>query len=434
MRTIFLKSGLLLAVLAPLTACDQPGNIGVGPPPADAISGAYGIDTLTVRLSTIWRDSVPTSGTNFLLVGQYRDPRLGLVAATGYTRLGWSGPYTPAPTEIFDSLALELRLNAYRYGDTTRLQTLHVRRLAAPLTVGRTYFSGEAVATDPVLLNQGAAALASFRASPSRRVLRLRLADALGRALLLAGQQGRLGTEAELAAVLPGLALTPGPTDDAALLLLPLAGARLRLFTHAPTAPTAAHERSFGMENATAHFYQVTANRRGTLLASLSATNRAIPSSITNREACLAGALGLQLRLEIPYLTRLRALAPRPLILGAEATLETVPGTGGRGLRPPAALYAYRSGRGGQRGAVLTTGDGRPLPLNYLAGSLNRAGLETGRYQLPLASYCQAVLDRQLPNDGLLLGAAIPQLPEQVTVGGEGHPAVPLRFRVYLVR
>ena len=435
MRFLTLNLGrLLLAMLAPLAACDPPGNVALGPPPADPTAGAYGLDTLSVRVSTVWRDSVPTSGTNFLLVGQYRDPRLGLITATGYARLGWNGPYTPAPTEAFDSLALELRPAPYRYADTTRLQSLYVRRLAAPLVPGRTYFSGEAVAANPLLLNQGTAARAGFRAGPSRRVLRVRLADALGRALLLAGQQGRLGTEAELAAALPGLALAPGPADDAALLILPLAGARLRLFTHAPAAPAEAHERSFGLGNSTAHYYQVAADRRGTLVAPLSASNRLISSRLSNREAYLAGALGLQLRLEIPYLTRLRVLSPNPRILGAEATLETVAGSGGRGLGPPATLYAYLSGRDGQRGPALRNADELPRTLNYLGGNLNRLGLETGRYQLPLAAYCQAVLDRRLPNDGLLLAAAVPQLAERVVLGGEENATAPVRLRVYLVR
>ncbi len=427
-----IKANALLPGLALLLACSRPGDVGLELPSPNATPGVVRIDTLTVRVSTVWRDSVLTSGANFLLVGQYRDPRLGLITATGYARLGWDGPYAPAADEAFDSLALELGPNPYRYGDTTQLQRLEVRRLLAPLVPGRPYYAGESVAVSPLLLNQAAGALATFRAGPSRRRLRLRLADALGRELLQAGQQGRLTNEAQLAAVLPGLALAPGPADDAAL-LLPLAATQLRLYTHTPAAPTVARSRSFGLGASTAHFYRVAADRSGTLLASLSASNRAIASAQTAREAYLAGALGLQLRLEIPYLADLRALAAHPVVVAAEATFETLPGSAGRGLAPPATLFAYLSGRGGQRGPALGTG-GAATPLNYLGGGPSRTGFETGRYQLPLATYCQAVIDRQLPNYGLLLAPSTLQLPERVVLGGPGNAAAPLQVKVYVVR
>ena len=425
-----LKITALLPGLALLLACSRPGDISLELPLANATPGVVRIDTLTVRVSTVWHDSVVTSGTNFLLVGQYRDPHLGLITATGYAQLGWNGPYNPTADEIFDSLALELRPSPYRYGDTTQFQRLQVRRLLAPLVPGRTYYAGESAAVNPLLLNQENGAGAAFRAGPSRRGLHLRLADALGRELLQAGQQGRLANEAQLTAALPGLALAPGSADDAALLLLPLAGAQLRLYTHTPAV---ARTRNFGLSTSTAHFYQVTADRSRTLLASLSATNRALDATQTAREAYLAGALGLQIRLEIPYLANLRALAPHPVVAAAEATFETMPGTTGRGLPPPGTLCVFLSGRGGQRGPV-PSGNGVAMPLNYLGGSLSRAGLETGRYQLPLAAYCQAIIDRQLPNHGLLLAAAVPQLPERVVLGGPGNTVVPLRVKIYVVR
>ena len=73
--------------------------------------------------------------------------------------------------------------------------------------------------------------------------------------------------------------------------------------------------------------------------------------------------------------------------------------------------------------------DGPPLTLQTLRTTspldewLNRLGLT-----LILDG------DRVITNDGLLLGSAVPQLPERVVLGGEGNAAVPLRFRVYLVR
>ncbi|MGI4822223.1 MAG: hypothetical protein ACRYFV_13515, partial [Janthinobacterium lividum] len=68
-----LFAGLLLT----LGACTTPGDIGVGLPDANANTGAYLIDTLTIKASTVLRDSVVTSASTNLVVGQYNDPELG---------------------------------------------------------------------------------------------------------------------------------------------------------------------------------------------------------------------------------------------------------------------------------------------------------------------------------------------------------------------
>ena len=62
----------LLGLVALLGACSNGvTEIGVGLPDANANTGAYLVDTITVRASTVLRDSVPTSTSSYLLAGRY---------------------------------------------------------------------------------------------------------------------------------------------------------------------------------------------------------------------------------------------------------------------------------------------------------------------------------------------------------------------------
>ena len=68
----------LLSLVALAASCTNTvSDIGVGLPDANTDTGAFLIDTLTVRSSTVLRDSVPSSNSPYLFVGQYTDPLLG---------------------------------------------------------------------------------------------------------------------------------------------------------------------------------------------------------------------------------------------------------------------------------------------------------------------------------------------------------------------
>ncbi len=106
MRWGRLLLGLSLLLVA--AACSTtPANIGVGLPGVDPTTGAYLVDTLTLRTSTVLRDSVITSNSNYLLVGRYVDPQLGTITARSYCALDF-----PAlvPTELGVTPELERAL------------------------------------------------------------------------------------------------------------------------------------------------------------------------------------------------------------------------------------------------------------------------------------------------------------------------------------
>ena len=424
----------LLGLLWACAGCDPVGNITVDAPTTDSATKAYYVDTLTVRVATVWHDSVLTSGGDNLLVGRYHDPRLGTLTARSYFQVGLGGLYSPAPDEVFDSLVLVLKPDGYRYGDTTQLQNLEVHRLRDALVATKNYYAFSQLAYDAAVLNQGRSTRA-LAVRPSVRNLRLRLADALGRELLSAGLAGSLTTDAELNSRLAGLVLTPGAADDAALLRTQRSteGGALNLYTHSPTDPATVITKAFTLASGGQHFYQVTSDRTGTLLAPLTTSLQALAVARTAQEAYLDGVLGLQVKLEIPYLNDLRSFSSRLTIVQANLTLEVVPGSATRYLAPPGSLVAYLSGRGNQQGAAIGNSTTSALAIPYQSGISNVTGLETASYTFGATNYCQAVVDHTLDNNGILLAAGTGASPERVVLGGPGRSENRLKLGLYFL-
>ncbi len=90
------------------------------------------VDTSTVNLSTVYTDSAATSGTGFLLVGNYRDPYMGLVSSRAFLQVA-PPPQLPTITQAdsYDSIGLVMLFkkgNPY-YGDTTSPQTFVINQV-----------------------------------------------------------------------------------------------------------------------------------------------------------------------------------------------------------------------------------------------------------------------------------------------------------------
>ena len=198
-----------------------------------------------------------------------------------------------------------LKPDAYRYGDTTKTQTLfEVHRLLDQLSDTKPLFAAPRftpVTYDSVtLLNKGGVAPVR-RARPSTAALRLPLSDDFGRDLLTKAQAGKLVTQDDFTAYLPGLALTAAATDDAAIVRMSVSAAEsaLMLYYHDPANPTVVLSSSF---NPTArHFYQLQANRSTAGVPNLpKASLQSVSSTLTGEQTFVEGVLGLQTRLEFP--------------------------------------------------------------------------------------------------------------------------------------
>jgi hypothetical protein len=441
--------GLGLLLLA--AACSStPGDIGVGLPGADANTGAYLVDTLTIRASTVLRDSIVTSGSNLLVVGRYRDPQLGVITAKSYVTMGLGGTFTPDQAQVYDSLVLVLKPLAVsttnpnaRYGDTTKTQSLvEVRRLnsfapstqfgfASPkLTPMSGRVQGNAVNEREI----------KRRARPTLTTLRVRLASDFGTELLNAGKARRLTSQEQLDALYPGLALLPGATDEAALVQFSANSdaAALILYYHDPADPSTPINHSFGLSTGR-HFYQAEADRSAIAgLGALTTSLQQVNSALTTQQTYIQGVLGLQTKIEFPYLTNLRSFGRNIIITSAVMTAQIPDNTSGlkTNMAPPAVLNLYTTNQNNQpsvtpiQSANVLTGSSA---INYNPAVINLAGVNQAGYEWSVLSYCQAVINGQTPNNGLLLNTATPATPERVVLGGPNRANNRLQLRLYLI-
>lgn len=433
-----------LSLLLVAAACSStPGNIGVGLPSADANTGAYLVDTLTIRASTVLRDSIITSGSNLLLVGRYKDPQLGTITAKSYVTMSLPGSFTPSQAQVFDSLVLVLKPNTYRYGDTTKTQTLvDVHRLnsfapstqygyASPkLTPMSSRVRAES-ANDP---NQ----VIVRRARRNLTTLRVRLSSAFGQELLDAGKARQLTSQEQLDARFPGLALLPGATDEAALVEFAATNeaAALILYYHEPSDPATALNYSFGLSTGR-HFYQAEADRSVIAgLNTLTTSLQQIPAALTTQQTYIQGLLGLQTKIEIPYLTNLRSFGRNIIITSAVMTAQIPDNTSGTraNLAPPAALALYTTNQNNRpielvQSSNVVSGN----TINYNAAVANLAGISQAGYEWSVLAYCQAVINGQATNSGLLLNTTSPATPERVVLGGPNRANNKLQLRLYLI-
>jgi hypothetical protein len=425
-----------LSLLLVAASCStSPANIGIGLPSVDASTGAYLIDTLTLRASTVLRDSVVTSTSSSLLVGRYQDPQLGPIKATSYTTLSLNGAFQPLQTLIADSVVLVLPTDTYRYGDTTKTQTLvDVRELNSFLPT--TSFGFASPKLTPMASRVSTTSLNLTAPTPRRArktlgTLRLRLSNAYRDRLMSDGKNGLLTTQEQLDRKYPGLALLPDAADAASLVRLNVAAnggtAGVILYYHDPTDVATALSYTFGI-NSARHFYQVEAPQLGTPLSTLTSLGQ-IDAARTGQQTYIEGLLGLQTKIEIPYLFDLRNFGQNLVITNANITAE-VPATtltNTQALAPPAQLTVSSTNQRNQQGRTLFASP------QYNPTVTNRDGITQAGYTWSVLTYCQDVLANRIPNDGMLLNNSAQTSPERVVLGGPKRTTNRLQLRLYLI-
>lgn len=183
-----------------------------------------------------------------MMSGRYSDPALGNVSVTGFTRFFPTTSTKLATTAVFDSIAMEMRMDYYAYGANNKsVQTFTVHEVLEKIsyTDGKDYFTSSNVSYSPTPLatQKMTVDLADFRLQDEKTnnpdtFMRFTLDNEFGQRLFLVAQNNTnnaLDTLDKFMDFFKGLAIVPDNANDKVLGFTPTATkSKITLYYHTP--------------------------------------------------------------------------------------------------------------------------------------------------------------------------------------------------------
>jgi hypothetical protein len=295
---------ILLLALAIGSCQNNPESSSLGKQFVDSQTRVSLIDTFSVRLSTVILDTLVTSGTENILVGNYRDEAFGGVSSESYVQIGVPESFDVQSDDLYDSLRLILTYNQYSFGDTTRIQTMFVHQL----TEGIEYEYGTAI-TSNKSFDYSSGPIGSIVYLPTPNVsgatLSIPIDDNLGRRLfeqLTEASESVMDNDV-FCEYFPGLVLRPDPGSTGSIVGFTATGEDLRLVLYTRKADTYQENPiTFKLRDSTRQFNHIVHDFTSTRLAGLTKQRFALPSEQSGGISFLQGCVGLAIRVDFPSL------------------------------------------------------------------------------------------------------------------------------------
>ncbi len=296
--------------------------------PDNTYTNLVSIDTVSVDMSTVMIDSFATGGTTSFLLGQCKDPALGLITARPFFQLTIpaSLPEIPA-SAVFDSLSFILRLNNYYYGDTTKPTTIYVNELSRAITYSynNTLYNTSDVPVMPTPLGSRTVRIAPFGSDS----VMIRLNDTKGATLfnMLRDQSAEVSSEESFLNYFRGISLSVAGNDTAVIYGLKGEAGNMvmRVHYHTTIPYPEKHHIDFTSISNDLSFNQLLANRANTGLVSSGMNLSELSASLTNGYAYSQPGTGLYLKMIFPSLRNILTRNGTVRLLRAELIVRPAP-------------------------------------------------------------------------------------------------------------
>lgn len=391
------KTGIALLLTTLITIACTRNDISFGTTPENEYTRLSYIDSVEVKLATVFADSFTTSGNTNFLLGQYDDPYLGTITGRNTFQLTIPGSIAEIPaTAIFDSLSLIVRLNGYYYGDTTQTMNIQVKELATPITYS---YNNKLYNTSSIATKSGTLGERNGRIYPGIfDSILIKLDDAKGLELFnkLRSRSAEVTSETDFLNYFYGLTLTTGNTD-AFMLGISAAASQIVMRVHYhKTIPY--HEKQFidfpSMTNDYA-FNHLTADRTGTGLVSSGAgiNITEIPAAQTNHTAFLQEGMSTYAKLTFPSLRNILVAKSNYTVklIKAELILKPTPLSYNNSMyRLPDSLYLSTTDASNLVGYTITDSTG--TATQYARAVVDNLYGEGTYYRFNITSYIGSLL------------------------------------------
>lgn len=434
----YFKYCLLLLILPAfiLFGCNKP-KIQFGEAYVDNnYSNIVLVDTLSANLSTIYRDSVITSGSSSILVGKYSDDIFGKTTAKSFLELQPPPVVMLDSKAVYDSVALILRPNKSYYGDTTSVSQIAVYQLTNPLNFPQNqsqFYNKTNFPVDATPLGT-----ATMSISPKRTdSLLIRLSDAKGKELydLYNAGDASIKSTNSFISYFKGLQIAPGPNGMKAIYGFDNT-VTMRVYYHINGLFNTSQKLDFTFYNGdNKQFNQVLSDRSGTPLSNFGGADKEVSSTVTNNSSFLQYITGFTPKIQFPTLRSLLLRSDYLKILKAELILKPLSQyTTGLTSLPPF-IYAYKTDQSNSIGSPLSI----PSSTGYQTGSLIIDPIYNSKtsYSYDVTAYLQQLILIGYANqNGLLLiqpsPASISNF-NRLILGDKNDPGGALQLKVYYV-
>jgi len=350
------KYVLLCVAFLLLFSCERESNTyEVGNSLVSAQSKVVMIDTLTLKMSTIMKDSVTTSGKSAILVGNIKDHTFGTVNSASMFELTPASYSLAATTNVvFDSIVMYLTNTDFYYGDTLKTFKLDVHPMTDRIKLNNGYLYNNS----DLKYSSTSIGSAEFLPRPNTdsSYVRVKLDHSYGLNIFNLLKSKDATSQEYFLNFYKGLVLVPSSENNAMLRFGINSSYQVqiskttkekvsnvvRMYYHtASVNGTEEVKYTLDLDPSTSYQYnKIKSDFTGSDLAGLTPTTPIESKNIGNRSYLMAG-IGVYTKVEIPYLKTLKNLYTNYNIISANLNLSPVVGYYSNAFYNPTPLYYY---------------------------------------------------------------------------------------------
>lgn len=409
-------------------ACNKnPGDFTLGEEYIESQTDLALIDTFSVALSTVLMDTVETSGTYKMLVGNYRDDIIGKITSNSYFQIGIPGSFDVDDDATYDSLRLAIIYNSYSFGDTTANQKISVHQLTENIE-----FDYDDIITGETTFDYNPEPIGSIVYTPkpngSNDTLFIKLSDAIGWDLFtkLRDNSEILTDSESFRNYFHGLVLVADEAYEGAIVGFYAyeEDVQLILYTNGLSSTEDEINYEFNMVNISKQFNNITHDFTSTQLNSLIERRDELPNSKSSGLSFLHGGIGLVLKAELPSLDEI-LLYDRGLIAKAQLTISPLKNSYDD-FELPSSLIIYKSDKLNR-----ISGGGSSIASSEL--TIDELYNEETAYTFDITDYINdEISDNYIDSEeGLLITLPLDDLQstfERLVIDAQNHKA---QFKIY---
>jgi hypothetical protein len=328
-----------------LNTCNKnPGKFTLGEEFIESQTDLNSIDTFSVSFSTVILDTVVTSGTGSLLIGNYSDDIFGKITSHSYFQIGIPESFDVEDDDVYDSLRMVIKYNNYFFGDTTQNQKISVHQLNENIEL-----DDDDVITNETSFSYDPNPIGSivYTPQPNNPVdsLIIQISDDIGLDLFskLKDNSEMLTDDETFINYFHGLVLVADDTDDGSIIGFSASqsDAKFVLYTKRSAELTAEKiNYEFGLESTSKQFNHIIHDFTTTQLSPLIAQRNKLSSIETDGLSFIQGGIGVIVKVNFPSLEEILLLDKGTIL---KAQLSISPLSNNCGFDLPSILYLYKS-------------------------------------------------------------------------------------------